>query len=64
MLFFSWHYSQYTVVLYIMNSSQFRSIYLENLHMSAGKKAAGISQDNISFMLNTSTKASLCIYLN
>jgi hypothetical protein len=35
-----------------MNSSQFRSIYLENLHMSAGKKAAGMPQHNISLMLN------------
>jgi hypothetical protein len=53
------------MVLYIMNSSQFHSIYLENLHMSAKKKTAGMSQDNISFMLNTSIKALLlCKYLN
>uniref|UniRef100_A0A0A8XNP8 VHA-A1 n=1 Tax=Arundo donax TaxID=35708 RepID=A0A0A8XNP8_ARUDO len=40
MLFFLWHYSQYTVVLYIMSSSQSRSIYLANLRMNAGKKPA------------------------
>jgi hypothetical protein len=36
-----------------MNSSQFRSIYLENLHMSAGKKAAGMPQHNISLINNS-----------
>jgi hypothetical protein len=42
MLFFWWQYSQYTVALYTMNSSQFHSIYLANLHMNAGTKAAGV----------------------
>jgi hypothetical protein len=56
----------HAMVLYIMNSFQFHSIYLENLHMSARKKTAGMSQDNISFMLNTSIKTLLllCKYLN
>jgi hypothetical protein len=65
-LFFQWCYSQYTMVLYIMNSSQFHSIYLKNLHMSVRKKTECMSQDNISSMLNTSIKTLLllCKYLN